>query len=133
MSAGAPLRACAGMLALLTAACAGTPELAADDDGLAACGGLLARNAAYVEQHAKTREDRKMVMRFASEAAMNAYDEVTDTFTVLGIDLVAMRNVIEKERGLPDDTAPYTFHQTTDEEAGARIAEAKACAYRYME
>lgn len=132
MSLAACLRAFAGGLALMTSACAGTPEPSAPDNGLIACGDMLARNAAYVQQHVKTREDRKMVMRFASEAAMIAYDAASDSFTVLGIDLVSMRNVIEAERGLPDDTAIYTFDQTTDEEAGARIAEAKACADRYL-
>lgn len=126
------LRILSAPLLLLMGACAAPPEPAAEAD-LAACAGLLAQNTAYVRQHADWREKQKMLMRFASEEAMDAYDEVTDTFTVLAIDLVAMRNVIEKERGLPDDTETYTFDQTTDEEASARIDAAKACAGPYLE
>ncbi|KCZ98057.1 putative lipoprotein [Hyphomonas polymorpha PS728] len=117
---------------LLASACSGGPQ-AGLDAAVIACGDTLAQNAAYVRQHVEAREEKLKVIRFASEEAMDAYNEVTDTFTVLGIDLVAMRNVIETERGLPDDTATYTFDHTTDEEATARIEAAKACAGPLLE
>lgn len=117
----------AGAAALLASACAGWPGTDSDTDA-AMCGGVMAQSAAYVSQHAAGREEKLMVIRFASEAAMNAYNEKTRGFEAEAAALVAGRDALAARYGLAGDTQAYTFDHTTDDEADARIAAAKACA-----
>lgn len=97
-------------------------------EALSACGQKLSEASAYARQHATWREKQMEVMRFASEAAMNAYIARNDYFEVKSTDLAAMRNVIEARYGLADDTQAQVFTGTTGEEAEQRIAGAEACA-----
>lgn len=112
--------------ALMLAGCAN----AAPDDAnekVRFCAVLLSEGAAYVKAHVDNREERLKVIRFASEEAMDAYNGVTDAFTVLRIDLVEMGKELAKEFDLPDDTEAYAFEETTDEGAQNRIDFAKEC------
>lgn len=91
------------------------------------CAVLLSEGAAYVGAHVAQREEQLKVMRFASEEAMDAYNEVTDTFAVLRIDLIGMLGELAREYGLPEDAGVYTFEDTTDDGAWNRIDFAKEC------
>lgn len=116
-----------GAFALLASACMGEPEA---DSGAAAmdCSRVMAESAAYVSQHAAAREEKLKVIRFASEAAMDAYNAKTRELEAEAEALLAGRNALEGSYGLAGDTQAYIFNHTTDEEADARIAAAKTCA-----
>ncbi|MFN4184638.1 MAG: hypothetical protein ACK4M6_07610 [Hyphomonas sp.] len=115
----------AGAAALLASACAGWPGTVPN---AAMCGGVMAQSAAYVSQHAAGREEKLMVIRFASEEAMNAYNAKTRGFEAEAAALVAGRDALAARYDLTGDAQAYTFDHTTDEEADAQIAAAKACA-----
>ena len=116
-----------GAVGLLASACAGWPG-ASPDAAVTACGGVMAKSAAYVSQHAAAREEKLMVIRFASPEAMEAYNQKTRAFEAEAAALVAGRDALEADYGLAENTQAYTFDHTTDEEAEAQIAAAKACA-----
>lgn len=115
----------AGAAALLASACAGWPGAGPN---AATCGGVMAQSAAYVSQHAAAREEKLMVIRFASQEAMDAYNAKTRGFEAEAAALVAGRDALAARYGLTGDAQTYTFDHTTDEEAEAQIAAAKACA-----
>lgn len=116
-----------GAFALLVSACTGGPN--ADSSAAAReCSRVMAESAAYVQQHAAAREEKLKVIRFASEAAMNAYNAKTRELEAEAEALLAGRNALEARYGLAGDAQAYTFDHTTDEEAEARIAAAKTCA-----
>ncbi|MBY9065679.1 hypothetical protein K1X12_02140 [Hyphomonas sp. WL0036] len=117
-------------LGLLATACAHLPGGSAAP---AACASQLAESAAYLQQHVDAREEKLKVIRFASEEAMNAYNDKTTGYDSARIDFIAMGNIIEAAYGLPEATGTAPFDHTTDEEADARIAEGKSCAAPLLE
>ncbi|ABI76394.1 putative lipoprotein [Hyphomonas neptunium ATCC 15444] len=117
----------AGAFALLASACAGWPG-ASPDAAVTACGGVMAQSAAYASSHAAAREEKLMVIRFASPEAMAAYNAKTRAYEAEAAGLVTARDALAADYGLAEDTQAYTFDHTTDEEADARISAAKACA-----
>jgi hypothetical protein len=100
----------------------------AEPEALSACGRSLTEGQAYVRQHAATRVRRMEVMRFASEAAMNAYVERTDYFQAAATDLAGMRTLIAYRYNLAMAGSEPVFAETSDEEADRRIADARTCA-----
>lgn len=120
-----------GAATLLASACAGWPG--AGSEAAVACGGVIAESAAYVSQHAAAREEKLMVIRFASQEAMDAYNSKTRGFEAEAAALVAGRDVLAAQYDLTGDVQTYTFDHTTDEDADARIATAKACAAPLLE
>lgn len=114
-----------GVVALLASACAAMPG--AGSEAAAACSGVMAQSAAYASTHAAAREEKLMVIRFASPEAMAAYNAKTRAYEAEAAGLVTARDALVAEYALADDTQAYTFDHTTDEEADAQIAAAKAC------
>ncbi len=119
-------------LGLFMVACASGPQTGPEPSA-AACVVTVGESAAYLQQHVSARTERLKVIRFASEEAMNAYKYETNIFSIRGIELSGMRNMLAKQYGLPDDTAGYTFENTTDDEATARFEAAKAFAAPLIE
>lgn len=117
-------------LGLFAAACSNLPEGSAAP---AACVSQLAESAAYLQQHVDAREQRLKVIRFASEEAMNAYNDKTAGYDSMRIDFIAMGNIIEAAYSLPDPPETAPFDHTTDEEADARITQGKSCAAPLIE
>lgn len=117
-------------LGLFATACANLPDGSAAP---AACASDLAESAAYLQQHVDARTEKLKVIRFASEEAMNAYNDKTAGYDSARIDFIAMGNVIEAAYSLPEPAATAPFDHTTDEEADARITEGKSCAAPLIE
>jgi hypothetical protein len=117
-------------LGLLATACANLPEHSAAS---AACANHLAESAAYLQQHVDARTEKLKVIRFASEEAMNAYNDKTAGYDSARIDFIAMGNIIKVAYSLPDPPESSPFDHTTDEEADARITQGKICAAPLIE
>lgn len=117
-------------LGLLATACAHVPE---DSTAPEACASQLAESAAYLLQHVDARTEKLKVIRFASEEAMNAYNDKTAEYDSARIDFIAMGNIIEAAYSLPTPPETAPFDHTTDEEADARIADGKSCAAPLIE
>jgi hypothetical protein len=107
--------------------------LAAAVAEISACGQELSEASAYAYQHVAAREERMEVIRFASEASMNAYIERNEYFDSMGTDLDAIRNLLESRYGIPSDSHASEFTETSDEEAERRMAEANACAAPFVQ
>lgn len=118
-------------LGLLATACANIPEGSASAP--AACASRLAESAAYLQQHVDAREEKLKVIRFASEEAMNAYNDKTTGYDSARIDFIAMGNIIQATYSVSRPAQPAPFDHTTDEEADARITEGKNCAAPLIE
>lgn len=123
-------------LTLMLPACAdtsGNETAEPSDEAARACVTLLAEGTAYLEQHTAHRQERLKFIRFASEADMNAYNELTDTFKLHSVNMPGLRELIESQHGLPETTEVYTFEETTDQGAEARIEFANDCALKLLE
>ena len=92
------------------------------------CNALIIDGANYADAMAEQREKQMMVMRFASEQAMNVYIAETQRLRD-ETNRITMRldDILEKHRGIPDYHF-IQFENPTAEEAAARIAAADACA-----
>ncbi len=124
------VRMLVGAIAMLAAACANLPE---GSNAPTVCASQLAESAAYLQQHVDAREEKLKVIRFASEEAMNAYNDKTAGYDSARIDFIAMGNIIEAAYSLPEATETSPFDHTTDEEADARILHGKTCAAPLIE
>lgn len=127
------LRILAGSaLTLAATTCAGWPSGHIDPQATS-CAGMLAETAAYLHQHVDAREEKLKVIRFASQADMDAYNSKTAGYDTARIDFITMGNVIEGKYDLPDAPGDPAFDHTTDEEADVRITEGRACAAPLLE
>lgn len=130
------LRALAGSSLLMLAACAspGAGQLGDElpfpgrDLPPVPCNKLIIDAANYADALAEKREEQMMVMRFASEAAMNAYIADTKRLRTEG-ERITMRldDILQRYGGIADYHF-IQFESPTAEEASARIAAADACA-----
>jgi hypothetical protein len=92
------------------------------------CSALIIDGANYADALAEKREEQMMVMRFGSEAAMNAY--IADTQRLrTEAERITMRldDILQRHGGIADHHF-IQFENPTAEEASARIAAADACA-----
>lgn len=92
------------------------------------CNALIIDGANYADALAERREEQMMVMRFGSEAAMNAY--IADTQRLrTEAERITMRldDILQRSGGIADYHF-IQFENPTSEEASARIAAADACA-----
>lgn len=117
----------AGAAALLASACAGWPG-AGSEAATTACGETLKTSAAYAWQHSINREEKLKVIRFASQEAMDAYNATTRSYADQGSELLETLFLLDPEFDLLQGAPVALSDHTTDEEADARIAAAKACA-----
>lgn len=126
MSAVAGLRVFVGLLALLSSACAGhSSGLALTDVQKCNLAVLEASQASL--GLAMQRENEMKVMRFGSEAAINAYVTETDRLKTEAVRLDAVRLLLVKKGGdLPGDVA-IIAGGLTHEQATSLIAAADAC------
>jgi uncharacterized protein YkwD len=126
MSAASPARAFAIAAVWLLSGCA-APSAAAPAGPLP-CNAALVDASNYADDLAEHREEQMKVMRFASEAAMNAYVNETRHLRMEGLRLnERLQAIAEKHGGTPDYTR-RDFGELTAEEARTRIAAADACA-----
>lgn len=133
------LLAATSLLALILPACtqaAGPetgPETAPSAEAARACIAQLAEGTAYLEQHVAARTEKMKVIRFASEADMNAYIEQTDTFELHSVNMPGLSELIETQYALPAPAETYAFEETTDEGAETLIEQANDCALKLIE
>jgi hypothetical protein len=131
-------RALAGPLMLMLAACASPGPGSGDfEDALpypgktlppVPCNALIIDGANYADELALHREEQMKLMRFGSEAAMNAY--IADTQRLrTEAERITMRldDILQRYGGIADYHF-IQFESPTAEEAAARIAAADACA-----
>ena len=131
-------RALAGPLMLMLAACASAgASRSGIDEELASliaqppvvpCDKRITDSANYADALAEKREQQMMLMRFASEAAMNAY--IADTQRLrMESERITMRldDILKRYGGIADDYY-VEFENHTVEQATAWIAAADACA-----
>jgi hypothetical protein len=129
-------RALVGTALLMLAACAspGAGQLRDElpfpgrDLPPVACNKLIIDGANYADALAEKREEQMMVMRFGSEAAMNAYIAETQRLRTEA-ERITMRldDILQRYGGIADYHF-IQFENPTAEEASARIAAADACA-----
>ena len=129
-------RALVGTALLMLAACA-SPGACQLGDELSfpgrdlppvPCNKLIIDGANYADALAEKREEQMMVMRFGSEAAMNAYIAYTQRLRTEA-ERITMRldDILQRYGGIADYRF-IQFENPTAEEASARIAAADACA-----
>lgn len=129
-------RALVGTALLMLAACAspGAGQLGDElpfpgrDLPPVPCNALIIDGANYADALAEEREEQMMVIRFGSEAAMNAYMADTQRLRTEA-ERITMRldDILQRYGGIADYHF-IQFENPTAEEASARIAAADACA-----
>lgn len=92
------------------------------------CNKLIIDAANYADALAEKREEQMMVMRFASEAAMNAYIAETGWLRAEGERITTRLDDILQRHGGIADYHFIRFDNPVAEEAAARISAADACA-----
>jgi hypothetical protein len=128
MIRAACLHLSAGSLAWLAAACASVPAADSPATGPIPCNAVLVNAANYSDDLADQREQQMMVMRFASEAAMQAYIGETRRIRMEALRVnEALMEIVARRGGVADYTYIPSSELTADG-AAQRIAAADACA-----
>ncbi|PKP83029.1 MAG: hypothetical protein CVT79_03005 [Alphaproteobacteria bacterium HGW-Alphaproteobacteria-18] len=120
-------------LALTASSVSCTSRMAPNNAEVNSCRLLVAIGAQYNQLLATERRERMQVMRFASEAAMNAYIEETNRFLDeadrLNRLLVRFNAKHGEGKGLP----PLLGNGATEQSAARASASADECAAKFLE
>ena len=125
-------RILAGPLILLAAACT-TPKIAeVSAEPAVPCNAVLVDAANYGDDLADHREEQMMLMRFASEQAMQAYVGQTRRIRMDAMRMDELLAQIVKRHGSTPEFKYQAAANMTPEGAAQRIAAATACADQYL-
>lgn len=120
------LRACAGGLALMASACAVTPD-APLRAATVPCNAELLYAANYLDDLVDQRTEQLKVIRFASEAAMNAYNDQTRKLSMEALRLGSTLHELGEQSEIKPDYTYVKAEAPTLEGADAAIAAADTC------
>lgn len=119
-------------LAFFTAACA-SPGTEPGRTEAGACANSLLSSAQAARALAAERKESMKVMRFGSEAAMNAYVAETDRLIAEADRLEARLTLLGNQYHIVPDARTIPADQLTAEDVEALIASADTCAAGFVE
>tara|TARA_R110001606_G_scaffold156361_2_gene299123 strand:+ start:736 stop:1116 length:381 start_codon:yes stop_codon:yes gene_type:complete len=119
-------------LAFLTAACA-SPGTEPGRKAAGTCANSVHAAMQSSREFALQRKERMKVMRFGSEAAMNAYLAETDRLTAEADRLETRLTLLRDQYNAVPNRGPVALDQLTAEDVEALIASADTCAAGFVQ
>ena len=119
-------------LAFFTAACA-SPGTEPGRKEAGACANSVHAAMQSSREFAFQRKERMKVMRFGSEAAMNAYIAETDRLTAEADRLEARLTLLRDQYNAVPDRSPVPMDQLTADDVEALIVSADTCAAGFVQ